>query len=398
MDQMDEKMIYQTAQDCVRCGTCRVIYADRIKSFRFGTQCPPAQYYKIESFTPAGRMYTAVGIMREVFPCNKRAVETFYACTQCGYCQNICEEYGEVQTMPVIEAMRNRAVKEGAGPLPEQRKYMENFKKTGNIYAEPKKKRFAWLDKFKGTVKDISRGEKADVLYYVGPNYSFNKYTEYIPLGVAGILQRAGLDWGILGADERSSGYHALTLGYREIFKQTARENIEAFNRLGVKKILVSCPEDYYTFKLRYAEIATLDAEVIHVAELFHSLIKDNRLQLAENRLKVTYHDPCHLGRYCSLYEAPRDVIKSIPGIELLEMERNRRDAWCCGAGGGVKLGSREYAVATAKERVAEAESSGAEVLVTACPLCIENFIDAKAEENSSIQILDIATLLARSL
>ena len=114
--------------------------------------------------------------------------------------------------------------------------------------------------------------------------------------------------------------------------------------------------------------------------------------------MKVTYHDPCYLGRYCRLYDIPRELIQSIPGIELIEMERNRMDAWCCGAGGGVKLGKHDYAAAVGKERVEEAIASTADVLVTACPVCIDNFNDAKEAGKFKVTIMDIAELLCKAL
>jgi len=115
-----------------------------------------------------------------------------------------------------------------------------------------------------------------------------------------------------------------------------------------------------------------LNADVVHTTELFKRLITEKKLKLKNTKMKVTYHDPCYLGRYCRLYDIPRELIQSIPGIELIEMERNRMDAWCCGAGGGVKLGKHDYAAAVGKERVEEAIASTADVLVTACPVCIE--------------------------
>jgi Fe-S oxidoreductase len=398
MDPINDKMIYEEAQNCVRCGTCRVIYADRIKSKRFGAQCPPATYYKVESFSPAGRMYTAVGIMRDQLQFNKRAVETFYACTQCGYCQTMCEEYVEVQTMPVIEAMRTRAVKEGVGPLPDQKNNIENFKNTGNIYGDSPDKRFAWLKDIDKNVKDFSKGDTSDTLFYVGSNYSISPSTETIPLEIAKILQRAGFDFGILGLDEKSSGYHMLSLGERDIFVQTAEENIKTFNDLKIKTIIVSCPEDFHTIKMRYPGIAPLSAEVIHITELFDRLIKDKAITLKSTKRRVTYHDPCHLGRHSRLYEAPRNVISAIPGIELVEMERNRRDAWCCGAGGGVKLANKDYALATGMERIDEAAETGADALVTACPLCIEHFNDIKQNSKSPLDIIDVSALLFKVL
>jgi Fe-S oxidoreductase len=395
---MEEKQIFEEALDCVRCGSCRVIYADRIKSMRFGKQCPPGTRYLVESFYPAGLMYLAVGLMRGQFPYSQRAVEAVYSCTLCGYCQTICEGFVETKTLSVIEALRNKAVREGVGPLPEQKIYIENLNLMDNILGQGKEKRLDWLTGFKGKVRDLSKGDKAAVLYFLGCQYSSNPELKDVALSTAKILDQAGVEWGIIGEAEKCCGYMAHALGYPEMFKRYARDTIATFNRLGIKRIITSCPECYYMFKIRYPMIAPLNAEVVHITELVHRLITQGKLKFRKNELKVTYHDPCYLGRYCHIYETPREVIRAIPGIELVEMERNKMDAWCCGAGGGVMRGNKEYALATGRERVEEALSCGAEVLITSCPNCIQNLSDAKDESRSSLVIQDIANLICQSL
>jgi len=398
MSQSDENRIFEKALDCVRCGSCRVIYTDRIKSMRFGKQCPPGTHYLVESFYPAGLMYLAVGLMRNQFPYSQRAVEAVYSCTLCGYCQTICEEYVETQTLPVIEALRNKAVREGVGPLPEQRVYIENLNLMDNILGCAKEKRLDWLKKFKGTVRDLSRGDKAEVLLYLGCQYSCNPGLQDITMSTARLLDKAGVSWGILGTDEKCCGYLASALGYPEIFERYAHEAITAFNQLGVTQIVTSCPECYYTLKVRYPAVAPLNAEVIHFTEMLHRFTQEGRFTFKKNRTKVTYHDPCYLGRYCHLYEIPRRVIQAVPGVELVEMERNRMDAWCCGAGGGVKMGNKKYALATGRERVAEALDCGAELLITACPTCIQHLNDARKGRKASLPIQDIATFVEKAL
>jgi len=395
---MEENEIFEKALDCVRCGSCRVIYADRIKSMRFGKQCPPGTYHLIESFYPAGLMYLAVGLMRKQFPYSPRAVEAVYACTLCRYCQTICEEYVETKTMPVIEALRNKAVKEGIGPLPEQKVYIENLNRVDNIIGQPKDKRVHWLRKIKGPVKHLGKGDKASTLYFPGCQYSCNPLLEDVPIATAEIFSEAGVDWGVLGEQEKCCGYLALALGYPGIFERYAKDNSATFYTLGIEQIVTSCPECYSTFKIRYPEVTSLDVQVIHTTELFHRLIEEKRLKLKENKTKVAYHDPCHLGRYLNLYEVPRLVIKSIPGIELVEMERNQMDAWCCGAGGGVRIGNEEYALTTARERVNEALSCGAELLITSCPNCLQILREARGNGTNHIKVKDIAILLRQSL
>jgi len=393
-----EKKVFEKALDCVRCGSCKVIYSDRIKSMRFGTQCPPGTRYLVESFYPAGLMYLAVALMREQFPYSPRAVEAVYSCTLCGYCKAICESFSETETLAVIEELRNKAVREGVGPLPEQRAYIENLNLMDNILGRKKEERLDCLKDFPGSAKDLSKGEKAPVLFFLGCQYSCNPDSKDIAQTTAEVLDAAGVEWGVLSQDEKCCGYMPLALGYPELFERYARDAIDAFNESGVTQIVTSCPECYYMFKVRYPKVAPLNAEVVHITEFVHRLIKEGKLTFRKNTCRVTYHDPCYLGRYSHIYETPRDVIKAIPGIELLEMERNRMDAWCCGAGGGAMMGNREYVLATGKERVDEAKASGAEALITSCPSCTQNLSDASDAHKNPVIVQDIITLVHQSL
>ncbi len=395
---MEDHHVFEKALDCVRCGSCRVIYASRTQSMRFGKQCPPGTHYLVESFYPAGLMYLAVGLMREQFPYSQRGVEAVYSCTLCKYCMTICEEFVETQTLPVIEALRSKAVREGVGPLPPQKACIEKLVSSDNILGVSRERRGEWLKKVNGQAKNLAEGERASVLYFVGCQYSCNESLADVPVATAEILNAAGIDWGVLAGEERCCGYMALALGYRDIFERYARENSDVMNRLGVETVVTSCPECYYTLKTRYPDVAPLNVEVLHTTELFHRLIGEGSVKLKENSVRATYHDPCYLGRYCDMYETPRDVIRSSPGVELVEMERNRMDAWCCGAGGGVRVGKKDYAVATGRERVDEAISSGADLLVTSCPNCLENLWEARGKGKSPLAIQDIATLIGQSL
>jgi Fe-S oxidoreductase len=183
-----ENKIFELALDCVRCGACHVIYADRSKSMRFGRQCPPGTRYLTGLFYPDGLMYLAVGLSREQFPYSQRAVEAVYSCTQCGYCQAICEGYVETQAMPVIQELRNKAVREGVGPLPGHKVAIENLTATDNILGQKQENRSAWLKGYKGSRKDLSTGDRAPVLYFLGCQYSCNPELKDVPVSCRGPL------------------------------------------------------------------------------------------------------------------------------------------------------------------------------------------------------------------
>jgi len=175
------------------------------------------------------------------------------------------------------------------------------------------------------------------------------------------------------------------------------RHNVEEIKKLGVEKVIFSCAGCYRTFKKDYpAHGVELGFEVQHISEFLADLVKEGKISFKELDLSVTYHDPCHLGRHLGVYQAPRNVIQAIPKVKLVEMYRNRFNAWCCGAGGGVKSGYKDLALETADERIAEAKETGTKVLVTACPFCELNLKDAVKAKQENLEILDLTELLLK--
>jgi len=218
-------------------------------------------------------------------------------------------------------------------------------------------------------------------------------------------------------------------MGYKEEFTRLAKANISAWARAEVKTVITSCADGYYAFKRLYPKLGS-QVEVFHTVEFLARLIKEGRLKFrTEIPLTVTYHDPCHLGRQgepyvpwegvekkikgqivvyepkkprysgaLGVFDPPRDILKSIPGIKLVEMERIREYSWCCGAGGGVREAYPEYSNWTASERIAEARATGAEALVSACPWCERNFMDALEAQGDSMKVFDVVDLVQRAI
>ena len=210
------------------------------------------------------------------------------------------------------------------------------------------------------------------------------------------ILNQAGVDFGILGEKESCCGESIRKTGNEQVFKQLAKENIKTFIDRGVKKILVSSPHCYHTFKNEYPEF-NVHFEIIHISQLLSELMKDGRLKpVRDYGKKITYHDPCYLGRHNKIFDAPRDVLNNIPGAPLTEMAENRENSFCCGGGGG------RIWMETPKEerfsdlRLKQAVETGAEVMVTACPYCLTNFTDSSLslENGQKIEIKDITEIV----
>ena len=245
----------------------------------------------------------------------------------------------------------------------------------------------------------------------------------------AKILQKAGVNFGIAGNKETCCGGRAYQMGYEKDFLKQARKNMAMIKKAGIKTVVTSCADGYQAFKVLYDKYKLKgDLEVLHISEFMDRLIKTGKRKLRKQvDVSVTYHDPCRLGRLGEpwihwegkkipgdrfvfdppkeyrrgsngVYEPPRDVLKSIPGVKLTEMNRIREYAWCCGSGGGVGESNPDFAKWTAQERIEEAGASGAEAIVTACPWCVKTFNDAIKESGGNMKVYDIVELVENAL
>jgi Fe-S oxidoreductase len=242
-----------------------------------------------------------------------------------------------------------------------------------------------------------------EILYFVGCYYSYDPRMQKVAVATAEILQKAGVDFGILGSQESCCGESIRKTGNEEVFKALARANIKAFIDNGVKRVLVSSPHCYHTFKNEYPEFM-VHFDVVHMSEFLAELIETGRLdlngKLGKFEKKVTFHDPCYLGRHNGIYDAPRDVLKKLPGLELVEMPDTRDGSLCCGGGGGRIWAETPKEERFSDLRVAQAKETGAEVLATACPYCISNFEESKLAlgEDEPIEIKDIIEVIHEAL
>ena len=235
-----------------------------------------------------------------------------------------------------------------------------------------------------------------EIFYFPGCYLSYDPRLKKVAGATAKILNKAGVDFGILGPKENCCGESIRKTGNEELFKRLARENIKTFIDNGVKKILVSSPHCYHTFKNEYPEFK-VNFEVVHISQYLFELINEGRLQITkEYGKKVTYHDPCYLGRHNGIYDEPREVLKKIPGLELIEMPDSREDSLCCGMGGGRIWMETPKDERFSDLRLEQAIGLGAEVLVTACPYCITNFEDSRLvlKHSEGIEIKDITEII----
>jgi len=262
------------------------------------------------------------------------------------------------------------------------------IKKDRNPYGEPKENRNKWAEGL-----DIS--EKADTVLFVGCTLCYRRME--IPIATAKILKKLGVPFSIL-SDEWCCGSPLFRTGETTLAEEMARHNVEALKE--AKTVLTSCAGCARVLKDDYPKIlGNLPFEVLHFTEFLYSLAKEGKLK-PEKKIfkKVTYHDPCHIGRHLGIYDEPRKVLKSIPGIQLREMYPTRENAWCCGAGGGLKISHSELAIEIATDRLGHAKEVDAEAIVSSCPFCKTNILDAIKKTDSKLQMYDITELVALSM
>jgi Fe-S oxidoreductase len=239
-----------------------------------------------------------------------------------------------------------------------------------------------------------------EVLYFPGCYLSYDPRLKKVARATARILNQAGVDYGILGTKENCCGESIRKTGDEGLFKRLARENIKNFIASGVKKILVSSPHCYHTFKNEYPEFM-VNFEVVHISQYLLTLIDAGRLELTRAYAKkITYHDPCYLGRHNGIYDEPRTALSKIPGLELAEMPESHKNSLCCGGGGGRIWMETVRGERFSDLRVEQALGVGAEVLVTACPYCITHFEDSRLalEDSESLVVKDITEIIQEAI
>jgi Fe-S oxidoreductase len=262
----------------------------------------------------------------------------------------------------------------------------------GNPLGEERNTRGDWAEDL--SVKTFNEG--MEFLYFSCCYTSYDQRLKKIAQATAAVLKKAGVEFGILGTKENCCGESVHKTGNEDLFKNLARENIKTYIENGVKKILVSSPHCFHTFQNEYPEFM-VSFEVVHTSQLLFQLIQEGRLPPTKEYVKaVTYHDPCYLGRHNGIFDEPRDVLNSVPGLELREMAESREDSLCCGMGGGRIWLETESEERFANIRMQQALDVGAEVLATSCPYCISQFEDSRLSlsDSDAIQVKDIVEIL----
>ena len=409
------------ASSCIRCSNCKWIDPVYTQSARYVKVCPSSARYLFDAYSAQGRLNIAAGVLDGELDYSPTLLDIIYKCTMGGACDTMCKRNIDLEVLKVLEELRAEAYRRGK-TLSQHDSMVASIKDNDNPWGLSKESKYQWHEKV--DVKDIAK-DKCDVLFFSGCAPQDERLCQ-VPRNSIELLKRAGVDVGILGEKEKCCGFFAYQVGERQVAVDLIKENIETFNKLGISMLVTSCAACFNAFLAIYPMYGEMNFKVLHISQLLDQLLQEGKLKFSRNLdIKVTYHDPCNLGRMgepyipwegtrvkfgkleppkefrrgtYGVYEPPRNVLRSIPGLQLVEMERMRENAWCCGAGGGVKTAYPDFALWSAKERLQEMKETGADSLVTCCPHCETNFMDAIEQNNENIKVYDLVALALQAM
>ncbi|MBN1800641.1 MAG: 4Fe-4S dicluster domain-containing protein [Candidatus Lokiarchaeota archaeon] len=366
---------------CFRCGYCKFSYD--FSDFN----CPAYKKYRFESYSSGGKMWLIHGILNNELQWSENIAKILFSCSTCGNCVENCrfDKFNE-HWVDIIEAARSEAVKNGFC-LEAQKKLSERT--SNEDYYNPYGEKHSNNENLK---KQYNLPDKAEWVYFIGCTSNYRQQT--LRDATIRFLKKAKIDFTII--NERCCTSPLIRTGQIDEVRDFMNYNIEAIKKAGASKVITSCAGCYKTIKNDFRKQGVEhNLEIYHTSELIKKLLDDGKIEIQSGFDKtITYHDPCHVGRHSGLYDTPRAVYQSIPGVKMVEMRRNRENSWCCGAGGGVKIGFPDWALEVSKERVLEAKDTGATILTSICPFCKTNLSDANREYNLGLEILDLVEIL----
>lgn len=373
---------------CFNCGYCK--FSGDYSEFN----CPSYVRFRLDTFSTSGRLWLIYAWLKGEVEWSEHLGEILYTCVTCKNCTEQCVMRFSSDIVDWIIAARRDMMEKEKGRIPSRvGAFLQDIYRVGNPL-KARQARGAWADGIKRYQPDD------EYLLYVGCLGSFDDLAQEMARSLAEVMRRLGISFGVLGDEERCCGNEVYTLGEATLFEMLAAENVRRWKELKVEKVIALSPHSYNAIKNLYPDVR--DLEVMHYSQFLLEHMRQLRPALSGIETRVTYHDPCYLGRYNQIYDPPREVLSAIPGLELVEMPRVRENAFCCGGGSGNfamdLLGeSRE---SPNRLRVREACSTGANTLAVCCPSCLTMLSSAVKSEGLDEQIVvtDVAQLVRNAL
>jgi len=383
------KSIVKDLDACLQCGYCRDV-CPVFEQDPWESASPRGKVYMLKQLDRSGLMDRILSVFEREVKVTDEFVQRVYWCTSCGMCEEEC--HVEIPFPELWEEVKAWLVEQGVAPLEAHRGFLSRIDKVKNPFAEPESTRGDWADAF-----ELS--SDPEVIYYVGCTESFRM--QKIAMSTATVLREAGVRFNIMGDEEWCCTSPLLRTGQRGLTRSFAEHTRDLMRASGASIMITACAGCMATTKRDHAKVldGDLGYQVMHVSQYAAKLIEEGRLKFNRNvHRKVTYHDPCHLGRHAGVFDPPRSVIESIPGIELVEMPRSRDHSRCCGAGAGFKAQFNDYAVNIAADRVQEAIDVGAEQIITTCPFCAVNLNAGAKQLGVRLPTIDLMQLVLEAL
>ena len=321
----------------------------------------------------------------------KHFSDTVFRCTLCGNCQEVCPV--GIHLKDLWLSLRQDLVHSDFYPKKVEM-IRDNLKESRNVFAEDNEERADWVEDMRNAPENAFLKDQAEVVYFTGCVASYFPLAQKIPIALAEILNLSGVDFTLLGEKEWCCGFPLLGAGLGEMFQEFMDHNLKVVREKAAKKVIFACPSCYQMWREYYPR----EFETVHASQFLMELIREKRIPLKELDLTVTYHDPCDLGRGARVFDEPREAIRSVPGVKLVEMPHNRENSQCCGGGGNLEMIDAKLSSEIAKRKIEEVMGTGAKAVVTSCQQCVRTMTTYVRRNKVPIEVMDITQLIHKAL
>ncbi len=370
--------IAEEFDQCIKCGLCLAT-------------CPVYKELLLEKYTPRGKIQLARYYSQGDLELSDHYRDIFAKCLLCGACSVTCPS--GVNLKKVFLSVRDQvAHKRGLHPMMER--VVQSLATNHNISDEDNEERGEWRELLKSVPDHLYEKDRAEVAYFVGCVASFFPMVQTIPQNLVQIFESADVDFTILAGEEWCCGFPLIGAGVPENIQKLIEHNLERVKAMGSKRVVFSCPSCYQTWREHYKT----DLELLHSTQYIKRLIEDGALTLKDVNTTVTYHDPCDLGRNAGVYDEPRQLLKSIPGLTVVELEKNRDQSVCCGGGGNLEIADSTLSGTMAQKKIEEIQQTGATTVVTSCQQCVRTIKSRVRRQKADLNVLDITELVVQAM